>query len=107
MTQDFVTTWNSISERISARVSADGFQRWFSDVEVCGDDGSVLTLSVPNPIQKFFLESNYLPLVQGAVADVFEGAREIRIVARQSDDIESASSLQVVEEPEPPRAANR
>lgn len=106
MTQDFVTTWKSISERISARVSADGFQRWFSDVEVCGDDGSALTLSVPNPIQKFFIESNYLPLVQGAVADVFEGAREIRIVARQSDDIESASSLQV-EEPEPPRAANR
>ncbi len=107
MTQDFVTTWNSISERIAARVSADGFQRWFSDVEVCGDDGASLTLSVPNPIQKFFIESNYLPLVQGAVADVFEGAREIRIVARQSDDIESASSLQVVDEPEPPRAASR
>ena len=105
MTQDFRTIWNSVSTLIAARVSADGFQRWFSDVEVCGDDGSTLTLSVPNPIQKFFIESNYLPLVQGAVAEAFDGSRVIRIVARQTDDIDSV--IKVVDEPEPPRPAQR
>ncbi len=97
MTQDFRTIWSSASALISARVSADGFQRWFSDVEVCGDDGATLTLSVPNPIQKFFIESNYLPLVQGAVAEAFDGSREIRIVARQSD--EAGAVPQTADEP--------
>ncbi|MGH8047642.1 MAG: chromosomal replication initiator protein DnaA [Chthoniobacterales bacterium] len=101
MTQDFRTIWTSISGLIAARVSADGFQRWFSDVEVCGDDGGTLTLSVPNPIQKFFIESNYLPLLQSAVAESFDASREIRIVARQSDDMDSV--IQSVDEPEPPR----
>jgi chromosomal replication initiator protein len=102
MTQDFGTIWGSISTLIAGRVSEDGFQRWFSDVEVSGDDGSTLTLSVPNPIQKFFIESNYLPLVQSAVAEAFDGSREIRIVARQSDDMNSG--IQTVEGPEAPRA---
>lgn len=103
MTQDFGTIWASVSGLIAARVSADGFQRWFSDVEVCGDDGGTLTLSVPNPIQKFFIESNYLPLVQSAVAEAFDGSREIQIIARQSDD--TASIMQSVEEPERPKVA--
>lgn len=86
MTQEFGTIWATISALIAPRVSADGFQRWFSDAEVCGDDGSVLTLSVPNPIQKFFIESNYLPLLQEAAAEAFDGARSIRVVARQADE---------------------
>jgi chromosomal replication initiator protein len=108
MTQDFGTTWGAISALIAPRVSADGFQRWFREIEVCGDDGSTLTLSVPNPIHKFFIESNYLPLVQGAVAEVFDASREIRIVARQTDDLESSSDLTTPPEPvEPTRPAPR
>jgi len=108
MTQDFGTTWGAISALIAPRVSADGFQRWFREIEVCGDDGSTLTLSVPNPIHKFFIESNYLPLVQGAVAEVFDASRTIRIVARQTDDLESASDLTTPPEPvEPTRPAPR
>jgi chromosomal replication initiator protein len=107
MTQELGTIWSALSTLIAARVSADGYQRWFSDIEVCGDDGSVLTLSVPNPIQKFFIESNYLPLLQEAAAEAFDTTREIRIVARQSDDIEDAPVLQRVEEPAPSRPAPR
>ena len=108
MTQDFGTTWGAISALIAPRVSADGFQRWFREIEVSGDDGSTLTLSVPNPIHKFFIESNYLPLVQGAVAEVFDASRTIRIVARQTDDLESASDLTTPPEPvEPTRSAPR
>ncbi|HEY8900960.1 MAG TPA: chromosomal replication initiator protein DnaA [Chthoniobacterales bacterium] len=106
-TQDFATIWGTISALIAPRVSADGFQRWFRDIEVCGDDGTTLTLSVPNPIHKFFLESNYLPLVQGAVAEAFDSAREIVIVARQADDMEAGPTLNVIEEPEPVRPAPR
>jgi chromosomal replication initiator protein len=109
MTQELGTIWSALSTLIAARVSADGYQRWFSDVEVCGDDGTTLTLSVPNPIQKFFIESNYLPLLQEAAAEAFDTTREIRIVARQNDDIEDAPVLQQqrLEEPVPARPAAR
>jgi chromosomal replication initiator protein len=102
MTQELGTIWDTLSALISARVSADSFHRWFSDVGVCGDDGSVLTLSVPNPIHKFFIESNYLALVQGAVAEAFDGSRTIKIVARQLDDMETTPALPAVEEPAEP-----
>jgi chromosomal replication initiator protein len=108
MTQELGTIWETLSTLIAARVSADGFQRWFSDIEVAGDDGSALTLSVPNPIQTFFIESNYLPLLQEAAAEAFDTTREIRIVARQSDDIDDAPVLQQrVEEPAPARSTPR
>ncbi|MDD5201195.1 MAG: chromosomal replication initiator protein DnaA [Terrimicrobiaceae bacterium] len=109
MTQDFRKIWGTISALIAPRVSADGFRRWFSDVEVCGDDGSTLSLSVPNPIHKFFIESNYLPLVQGAVAEAFGGSRSIRIVARQLelDDFGAAPALQAVEGTGPGLSAPR
>jgi chromosomal replication initiator protein len=109
MTQDLGSIWATVSALIAPRVSADGFQRWFSDVEVSGDDGHTLSLSVPNPIHKFFIESNYLPLVQGAVAEAFDGSRVIRIVARQSDDLDAAAAVPMIEEsePEPTRPALR
>jgi chromosomal replication initiator protein len=93
MTQDFTQVWGAIAALIAARVSEDGFQRWFQDVSVAGDDGSTLTLSVPNSIHKFFIESNYLALLQGAVAEVFDGARQLQLVARQNDDEDASSSI--------------
>jgi len=84
--------WGAIAALIALRVSEDGFQRWFSEVEVVSDDGSTLTLSVPNPIHKFFIESNYLPLLQGAVAEAFDASRQVKISARQSDDSDAPST---------------
>ncbi len=106
MSQDFRSIWAAIAALISPRVSADGFQRWFTDVEVLGDDGSTLTLGVPNPIQKFFIESNYLTLLEGAVTEAFEGSRTLRIVARQGEDSENPVPSSV-EEPASPRASSR
>ncbi len=89
MSGDFQQLWVAIASVVSQRVSEDGFSRWFSDVEVTSDDGAILSIAVPNPIHKFFIESNYLTLLQGAVAEVVDGDREVRIVARQSEDTDA------------------
>lgn len=86
MSGDFQQLWVGISAIVAQRVSQDGFTRWFADVSVTGDDGVTLSFSVPNPIHKFFIESNYLPLLQDAIGEVLEADREIAIVARQSED---------------------
>ena len=59
--------WPQISKHIRERVSADGFERWFSNVTIAAVDGSTLRLGVPNPIHQFFIESNYLPIVRESV----------------------------------------
>jgi chromosomal replication initiator protein len=63
------TLWTRISTRIRDRVSADGFERWFSGIQITSTAKNILTLSVPNPIHQFFIESNYLPIVKQAVLE--------------------------------------
>jgi chromosomal replication initiator protein len=56
--------WDRISIALRARMSADEFDRWFTDVRVASESAGSLTLFVPNPIHQFFIESNYLSLVK-------------------------------------------
>jgi chromosomal replication initiator protein len=62
--------WSDVSSRIRSRVSADGYERWFSGVTASTVDGGSITLCVPNPIHQFFIESNYLPILEESVREV-------------------------------------
>ncbi len=73
------TLWTRISKRIRERVSADGFERWFSGIQIASTANNVLTLSVPNPIHQFFIESNYLPIVKEAVLEEIPGMSSIQL----------------------------
>ena len=73
------TLWTRISKRIRERVSADGFERWFSGIQIASMVDNVLTLSVPNPIHQFFIESNYLPIVKEAVLEEAPGMTSIQL----------------------------
>jgi chromosomal replication initiator protein len=86
--------WEQAAEEIRGRISHDGFHRWFDGVEMISDDGKTLSLSVPNPIHQFFIESNYLPLVAEAVATVSGTPRAISFV-----------SMNGAEDPEDPAPA--
>ena len=68
MTVNCGDTWTSVSKLIRQRISADGYERWFHGVDVISDDGRKLVFRVPNPIHQFFIERNYLRLVQEAAS---------------------------------------
>lgn len=91
MTLNCGQVWTSVSEVIRQRISSDGFERWFQGVNVHSDDGFKLVLSVPNPIHQFFIESNYLPLVQDAAAEILGGPRKIQFVAPGREDADAAA----------------
>ena len=76
MTLNCGTIWTSVSEVIRQRISADGYERWFQGVDVVSDDGLKLVFRVPNPIHQFFIESNYLRLVQDAAQEVLQQSAE-------------------------------
>jgi len=62
--------WAHVCKRIRERISADGYERWFSGVSAASCTGETLTLCVPNPIHQFFIESNYLPILEESVREV-------------------------------------
>jgi chromosomal replication initiator protein len=91
MTLDCANTWPSISALIRKRISADGYERWFQGVNVISDDGLKLVFRVPNPIHQFFIESNYLHLVQEAASEVLGSPRKIQFMAPGRGEAEASA----------------
>lgn len=79
--------WSEVSTRIRQRVSADGYERWFSGVTASSHDGNAITLCVPNPIHQFFIESNYLPILEESVREVVPSVTAVHFstVAPEND----------------------
>ena len=104
MTLNCGTIWASVSEVIRQRISTDGYERWFQGVDVVSDDGLKLVFRVPNPIHQFFIESNYLRLVQDAAQEVLHSPRKIQFVApgNAEADLPTFSSASI--DHPPPRA---
>jgi chromosomal replication initiator protein len=91
MTLDCGNIWTSVSELIRKRISSDGYERWFQGVDVISDDGLKLVFRVPNRIHQFFIESNYLRLVQEAASEVLSGPRKIQFIAPGGGEPEGSS----------------
>ena len=92
MTLNCGDIWTSVSRLIRQRISADGYERWFHGVDVISDDGLKLVFRVPNPIHQFFIESNYLRLVQDAASEVLSSPRKIQFIAPGSGEFDASFS---------------
>jgi chromosomal replication initiator protein len=73
--------WRKMAGRVRLHLSADAFRRWFAPIELVQADEIALTFKVPNSIYQFWIESNFLNVVQAAAVSVLESPREIRFVA--------------------------
>ena len=84
MQETYNGIWREIASRIRLHISADAFRRWFAVIELVQADEMTLTLQVPNTIYQFWIESNYLDVVQSAAMSVLESPREIKFRAADS-----------------------
>jgi chromosomal replication initiator protein len=84
MQETYNGIWREIASRIRLHLSADAFRRWFAVIELVQADEMTLTLQVPNTIYQFWIESNYLNVVQSAAMSVLESPREIKFRAADS-----------------------
>jgi chromosomal replication initiator protein len=91
--------WEQLSAILRQRMSADGYQRWFSDVSVLDCDERSLNLSVPNPIHQFFIESNYSALLSAAVEEIFKSTRQLYFIPRelQEQEMENKSKASLAQ----------
>ena len=81
MQETYDGIWREIASAIKLHLSADAFRRWFATIKLVQADECALTLQVPNCIYQFWIESNYLNIVQSAVISVLGSAREINFRA--------------------------
>ena len=88
MIKSQIDSWEQISKRIRERVSSDGFDRWFSGVRIAALSSDTVTLSVPNPIHQFFIESNYLPIVKESVHATLPSVTHVEFTS--SNEVEIA-----------------
>ena len=95
--------WKSLADVIRSRVSADSFDRWFSNVSVIAVSADSVTLGVPNPIHQFFIESNYSSLLSSALEEVHGGPRELLLECTQESSQINVENM----EKELPQAPDR
>ena len=98
--------WKSLADVIRSRVSADSFDRWFSNVSVIAASTDSVTLGVPNPIHQFFIESNYSSLLSSALEEVHGGPRELLLECTQESSQAPVENVENIEN-ELPQAPDR
>ena len=84
MQDTYSEIWREIAGEIRLHLSADAFQRWFAEIELVQADEIALTFQVPNSIYRFWIESNYLNVVQSAAISVLGSPREVKYRAADS-----------------------
>src|SRR5882762_2317528 len=90
--------WQKLSVALKPQVSADTFKRWFSAVELVKATGDSLTFRVPNNIYQFWIESNHMAALQGAIVKALGGPRQVNFVLPSGSVETSAPAIEAVEE---------
>jgi chromosomal replication initiator protein len=94
--------WREIARGIRSHLGADAFDRWFAAIELVGADEFALTFQVPNSIDQFWIESNYLNVVQSVATSVLGSPREIKFCGGDGAMIGVAVSSEKVSETQIP-----
>ena len=78
---------------IRLQLNRDTFQRWFAPIELVRADELTLTFQVPNSIYQYWIESNYLNVVESVAMSVLGSHREIKFCDPEVGSKSSALSL--------------
>jgi len=101
---DLNQVWTEIAQSIRSAVTADTFDRWFKEISLVSMDENQLTLQVPNNIYQFWIESNYLSLLESATTLAVGAPREVRFALNQAQ-AEGGSPVAPPPPEEKPQAA--
>ena len=94
----FTAIWEAISEHISAQVTKDTYERWFKAVTLTAADENDIILTAPNKIYQFWIESNYMALLQSSIASVLGAPRRIQFAVAEEP---SPAPKSITSAPEP------
>ena len=65
-----MNSWDQIRNHLQQRVSAEGFDNWLKGTTFLGQDGAILTVSVPDRNTRSWLETEYAQAIRDAIRDL-------------------------------------
>ena len=90
--------WEEILSRVQAKVNRHSFYTWFKPTAFVGDDGSTVTVRVPNALFKDWITKHYSGVIAEALGEVRRTEALVNFVASGTPEAEAAVAA-------PPRAA--
>lgn len=103
-------TWNSVLERLQQHLSPPTFETWLAETEAEQFDGKRLTVRVPNPFARNWLQKYYLEAIATAVSETIGYMVEVELTLDPASNGSIADAViwpQAGREPKrPPIASN-
>ena len=103
--------WDKVSVALKNLVSGDAFSRWFSSAYLKEVNETEAVLGVVSDMHQVWIETNYLPEVQAALASVSDLPLKVRVVVceaiqDQLSEVEAAKNSAQTEQDHGRQAAN-
>ena len=83
--------WDQILSRVETKVNRHSFYTWFKPTSFVGEDGSAITVRVPNGLFKDWLTKHYSGVISEALGEVRKGGLSVNFVADPAADPASIS----------------
>ena len=87
---DLLEVWTEIAAVMKTEVSPYTFDRWFKEIELVELTDQDLTLLAPNNIYQFWIESNYINLLQSAIMLVLRSPRAVKFALCEKSPAEQS-----------------
>jgi len=78
--------WDQILSRVETKVNRHSFYTWFKPTSFVGEDGSAITVRVPNGLFKDWLTKHYSGVISEALGEVRKGGLSVNFVADPAAD---------------------
>ena len=92
--------WDQILARIETKINRHSFYTWFKSTVFVEDDGSTITVKVPNPLFGDWLTKHYLGVISEALGEVDRPQSLVRFIPDEA--LTPAQGIPVEEAVEPP-----
>jgi chromosomal replication initiator protein len=97
--------WEEILSRVQAKVNRHSFYTWFKPTAFVADDGSTVTVRVPNVLFKEWITKHYSGVIAEALDEVRRAEMLVNFVASGTPEAEApVMNHQQSVEPKPPAA---
>lgn len=102
---DAASVWNKACNHLRETLSRDVYDRWIAVIEAQSLQGDTLMLGVQNNFYQSWLEENYLPLIEDALAAVH--GQRLKITFRVLRDSARLASLAAPDPAPPPLVSEK
>src|SRR4029450_11192419 len=84
--------WEEILSRVQAKVNRHSFYTWFKPTAFVADDGSTVTVRVPNALVKDWITKHYSGIIAEALQEVRRAEALVQFVASGTAEAEASTT---------------